>query len=129
MTQTKTLLYGSVILAVLAIIYLFGTQTPHSLASAPSGLNATIATSSSYSLTTTASVLFATSTCAARIITTQASPIMLTFSDYAGQTPTALLGHLQAASTTVAYDSGLYGCGLVKAYSFTTATTTVSESR
>lgn len=98
-------------------------------ASAPSGLPATIASSSSYSLTTTASTLFATSSCSARIVTTQASPIMLTFSDYSNQTPTAMYGHLQAASTTVAYDSGLYGCGLVKVYSFTTATTTVSESR
>lgn len=54
---------------------------------------------------------------------------MLTFSDYAGQTPTGLYGHLQAASTTVAYDSGLYGCGLMKVYSFATQQITVSETR
>lgn len=132
MTNTihKILLYGAVIVLVLLFMYLFGVSASRVGASAPNGLQAIVATSSAYSLTTTASTLVATSSgCAARIISTQGSPLMLTFSDLTGQTPTALLGHLQSASTTVAYDSGVYGCGLVKAYSFTTATTTVTETR
>jgi len=98
-------------------------------ASAPSGLPASVATSSQAAVSTTAISLFATSTCSARIVTTYASPVMLTFSDYAGQTPTGTFGHLQAASTTQVYDSGQYGCGLVKGYSFTSQTITVTEAR
>lgn len=98
-------------------------------ASAPSGLPATVATTSVSLLTTTVNTLFSTSTCAARIITTSSQGIMLTFSDYSGQSPTALFGHYQAASTTVAYDSGQFGCGLVKAYSFANATATLTETR
>jgi hypothetical protein len=43
--------------------------------------------------------------------------------------PTALIGHLQAASTTVSYDSGIYGCNAVRIYSFASSIITVSESR
>jgi hypothetical protein len=118
--------------AAILVISLFFGGTTNVNASAPSGLPATVATSSAALVNTTASMLFATSTagqCSARIVTTYASPIMLTFSDYIGQSPTGQFGHLQGASTTVAYDSGLYGCGLVKAYSFVSQTITISESR
>jgi hypothetical protein len=53
---------------------------------------------------------------------------MLTFSDYANQTPTGVFGHLQAASTTVVYDSGQFGCDRVKAYSFGASTITITEA-
>ena len=109
----------------LAIVLSF--MASNAKASAPTGLPATIATTSPATVGTTAISVFATSSCSARIITTYASPVMLTFSDYSGQTPTGTFGHLQAASTTVVYDSGQYGCGLVKVYSFTTQTITVSE--
>lgn len=69
-----------------------------------------------------ATTLMATSSCTARIITTYGNPIMLTFSDYLNQSPTATFGHLQAASTTVVYDAGEVGCGLVKAYGYTAST-------
>jgi hypothetical protein len=88
-----------------------------------------VATTSNPTVTTTAAVVFATSTCASRIITTSAAPVMMTFSDYAGQTPTGSFGHLQAASTTVAYDAGVYGCGLVKVFSQGTQVITVTETR
>lgn len=101
-----------------------------SLSGAPSGLASTVATTSNPTVNTTAATVFATSTgCASRVITTVASPVMITFSDYAGQTPTALFGHLQAASTTVTYDAGLFGCGLVKIYSFVSSNITVTETR
>ena len=54
---------------------------------------------------------------------------MLTFSDNQGKVPSGVYGHLQAASTTVAYDGGQYGCGAVRIYSFTSQAITVSESR
>ena len=87
-----------------------------------------VATTSIASVGTTASTLFATSTCAARVISTVEKPIMLTFSDYAGQTPTGTFGHLQSASTTVNYDAGLYGCGRVRVFGFDASSTiTVTE--
>lgn len=108
-------------------LFIYFSQPVHG--SAPAGLPATVATSSNLTVSATALSALATSTCAARIVTTGAAAVMLTFSDYAGQTPTGLYGHLQAASTTVAYDSGLYGCGLMKVYSFATQQITVSETR
>lgn len=65
--------------------------------------------------------------CSSRIISTVAQPIMLSF--HTDITPTALIGHLQAASTTVAYPSDDYGCGTVKAYGFNASSTlTISEA-
>lgn len=92
-------------------------------------LPGTVATTSVATVTTTASTIFATSTCGARVITTTASPIMLTFSDNQGAVPTGAFGTLQAASTTVAYSNSLYGCGAYKAYSFVSGPITVMESR
>lgn len=129
MTLTqKTSLSLLVIAAVFALAFVLGSYTPKAHATA-GFLPATIATTSNPVISTSGITLFATSSCVARIVTTYASPIMLTFSDYAGQTPTATFGHLQPASTTVAYDSGQYGCGLVKAYGFVSSAITVSESR
>ncbi len=128
MTSSKThiaVLFGVLLAALIAVSF----ASMNASASAPTGLPATIATSSNPTVGTTALIIIATSSCAARIITTSASPVMLTFSDYANQTPTGSFGHLQAASTTVVYDGGQYGCGLVKAYSFTTQVITVSDSR
>lgn len=69
--------------------------------------------------------------CTARIITTYASPIMITFATSTDLSstvkPTGTFGHLQAASTTVSYDSGMYGCGVWQAYGFG-ASTTISKS-
>jgi hypothetical protein len=78
----------------------------------------------------TARVLFATSTpCTTRIITSRASPLMLTFSNYNNASPTGVFGHYQAASTTVAYEAGVYGCGLVKVYADVADTITVTETQ
>ena len=115
------------VIALVAYILLSGAMTAN--ASAPSGLPATVATTSVETLSTTALTLFATSTCAARIITTSGQAIMLTFSDNQGAVPTGSFGTLQAASTTVVYDSGHYGCGAVKGYSFASQALTLVESR
>ena len=118
---------GSVLLVTLILTGVFSDRQV--LGSAPAGLPATVATSSIAAVTTNATTVFATSSCAARIITTSASPIMITFSDNHGSVPTGSFGHLQSASTTVAYDSGQYGCGAVKVFSFVAGTISVSESR
>ena len=44
-------------------------------------------------------------------------------------TPTELIGHLQAGSTTVAYDAGLYGCGAFKVFASASTTLLISEFR
>lgn len=73
--------------------------------------------------------------CKARIVTTTGSAIMLNFgepgADRAGNisstTVSGSVGHWQSASTTVAYDSGLYGCGQWTAFSYASQTISLSE--
>ena len=117
------------IVAICFVIYGSVGVNKSKFGSASSGLPSSIATSSNPTVGTTAVLLFATSTCASRVITTVASPVMLTFSDNQGKVPTAVYGHLQGASTTVVYDSGLYGCDAVRAYGFVSSAISVSESR
>ncbi len=97
-------------------------------ASAPSGLPATVATSSNPIVTSTGNLIFATSTCTARIISTATSSIMIKFNGVGGA-PTSSFGHWQGASTTVAYDSGQYGCEALSIYSFSSQLITVTETR
>lgn len=130
-TQKLYLLPIIVSLAVL-IVGLYMSILNKAYGDAPSGLQATVATSTlGYPVGVSQTVLFATSTCNARIITTRTQPVMLTFTDVQGTVPTATTGHLQAASTTVAYNSGQYGCNTVRVISatLTTDTISVSESR
>lgn len=89
-----------------------------------------LATSSFQSVTTIVpELLFATSTCSTRIISTEAGAVRLTFSDYLGERPTALNGFAQAASTTVVYEAETYGCGAVYVYPMTTGILTIAEYR
>lgn len=122
---------GTGLIVAMALVFLGLVISQNQVyGSAPSGLKADLATTSQISLTTTAISLMATSSCSARVVSTTNKPIMLTFSDYAGQTPTGVFGVLQAASTTVVYDSGQYGCGLVKGISFdATSNITVIDVR
>ena len=88
------------------------------LGQAVSGVQSTIGTSSTVLVgTSTPMTLTATSTgCAARIITTGAQAIRISFSHHLSSTTLGNdIGHLQLGSTTVAYDSGLYGCDFVTA--------------
>lgn len=72
-------------------------------------------------------------TCNARVVTTRGdSAIMLSFGDktngdFSSTTLSGTVGHLQLASTTVVYDSGLYGCGRWTVYAWASSTLTVSE--
>jgi len=69
-------------------------------------------------------------TCNSRVISTTDSAIMISFGDVSGfgsTTVSATAGHWQPASTTVAYDSALYGCGLYSAYGYSSTTLTVSS--
>lgn len=115
-------IYAIAVLAVCVclafVLFGFHVELNKTFGSADNGLAATVASSTAEVVSTTATNIAATSTnCASRVITTTSQAVMLTLSDYAGQTPTQTFGHYQAASTTVAYDGGLYGCGLIKAIS------------
>lgn len=118
-----------------AVLAVLASNLPHASASAPSGLQATL-----YSATTTVvgiqsnTQLFPASlNCAARVVSTVAQPIMILFADptngdLASTTLSGTKGHVQPASTTVVYDSGVYGCGRMFAFGFNASTTiTVSE--
>ena len=63
--------------------------------------------------------------CANRVISTVASPVMLSF--HSTINPSGTLGHVQAASTTVEYDSDLFGCRAVTAYAFSSTTISLIE--
>lgn len=133
--ETKNLFIVASILtfAVVCLIVVdFMRDTKEAGASAPSGLSSTVATSSEIAVSTTAITVFATSTlntCASRIISTNGDGIMMTFTDKNGDSPTAVHGHYQAASTTIAYDAGLYGCGAWKIYGIGAGRITVTETR
>lgn len=68
--------------------------------------------------------------CKARVITTNFTGINISFGDVAGLGSTTIssnVGHWQPASTTVAYDGEIYGCGLWTGFAAATTTVTVSE--
>jgi hypothetical protein len=71
--------------------------------------------------------LFALNTsCAARVVSTMAQGIMLTFDGVAA--PGGATGHWQAGSTTIAYAAHEFGCGAVAGYAGASTTITISES-
>lgn len=128
LTAQLLVLYVAVAVLAACALYLL-TGNAISVKAKAGDLPATVATTSNPTVNTTASLVFATSTCGARIISTTASPIMITFSDNQGSVPTGTFGMLQAASTTVNYDNGQYGCAAVRVYSFVSGPITVMESR
>jgi hypothetical protein len=129
MTYTMKVMVGiGVILALLA--YVLGIRENVSVAGAPSGLTATVASTSQIILAANGvSTLFSTSSCAARVIATGNSAIMLTFDERVGTNPSGIVGAWQAASTTAAYDGGLFGCGTMKVYSFGAQQVRATETR
>lgn len=69
-------------------------------------------------------------TCHARVVTTNASAIRISFDEATGfgaAQLNGLKGHTQLASTTVAYDAGIYGCGAMTAWGYASSTITISS--
>jgi hypothetical protein len=64
--------------------------------------------------------------CASRVVSTLGLPIYLSFKS-STLNPAAARGHVQSASTTVAYDSAVYGCGAIVAAASATTTVAVAE--
>jgi len=106
---------------------------PVTFGAASPGTAATVATSTAVAMaantvqTIVASSTSGTSNCLARVIGTTAAAVTLTFNDI--YSPGGQSGFVQPASTTVAYDASVYGCGKVKAYSFAAQTLNVQETR
>ena len=118
MTKTNTIIValGLIMVATMVASIIVGT-TQTVLGSAPSGLPASVGTSSPFDVgPNNAPRAFATSTCASRTITTEDQAVRIVFSGAKALFPTAEFGTLQLASTTVTYDSGQYGCEAVFIY-------------
>lgn len=119
MTKSKEFAISAfLIVLVFSVFYFFVLQTRVAEGAAPIGLWATAATSSVVQVGPGNNTYIAgTSTretnysCSARVITTAAQPIMLSFSSISSTTLSQTSGIYQPASTTVAYDGGIYGCG------------------
>lgn len=125
----KKLFYGLGIV-VLALYVILNLNFEAAQGSAPQGYKADVASTSALVIGTTADFITATSTCVSRIVTTDGNTgVMFTFGDETGQTPNlaGTLGHFQAASTTIVYDSGTYGCGRWKAISDPASAITITE--
>lgn len=131
MKTNKTPLYIILALALIsAVITVFVMPVAKTFGAAPLGVVSQIATSSTISVGPQVATTIFTNTysCTSRVISTVSQPIMISFSS--DITPTGVTGHLQAASTTIAYDSGIYGCGQVSVYGYGASTTiTKSEFR
>ena len=136
------------IFAILAIVgvtiaigFYLSSFTYIAQGSAPSGLPANVATSSTATLDQygNVQVIRSTPNCNARVVTVLGGAgVMLSLGEknasstgaeygLASSTLSATFGHYQAGSTTVAYDSGIYGCGEWYGFGFATTTITVTE--
>ena len=102
------------VLAVIVLVWIFKSPVP--LTGAPPGLESTLATSTKFAVVqgTVLTLVSTSTTCSSRVITAGTNPISLTFSNMQGDRLTGFVGHWQAASTTVSYDGGIYGCGLIR---------------
>lgn len=130
MTAKNPFLYASIALFGLSVLALIVLPALQARANDATMIPSTIATSTTDTVGTTALRVIATSTCAARIISTGGtSGVMLTFSDIQGAVPSGTVGLWQAASTTVAYPASQYGCGAVRAYAGVSTLLNVVDAR
>ena len=129
----KEKIIGIALIALVAVIgFALNRNLQVAQGSAPSGLTASHATSSTITAATNASrVAFATSTnCASRVMQSNGT-VRLKFADDNGLALSATVGfRLTATSSLMAFDSGIYGCGQVTVWAEDATTViTVSEFR
>lgn len=134
--MNKIILAGIIVISVGLVVYGFVAKEQPQLKGATSGLYSTLAVA-----TTTAvgpqqvKTIFSSSQCVSRVVGTAGQAVMLTFGDpvngdVSSTTLTSMVGHWQGASTTVAYDAEIYGCGRWSAFGVLASTTiTTAEMR
>lgn len=123
--NTFNLRLGAAVLALVAVAFaLVFVRTPQTWASSIISYSVPkVATTSTIAVGPNGvTTLFATSSaCSSRLVSTLGKAIMLSFTGLL--TPTALIGHVQAASTTISYSNDTYGCGAITAFGFDASTT------
>ena len=139
----KKMKIDKIILAVIVIVLgfvIYGSfkSKPENkpLGQATSGLPSTlaIATTTAVGPQVNKTIFSSNSVCTARVIGTAGSAVMITFGDpvngdVSSTTLTSMVGFTQVASTTIGYDSGIYGCGRWSAYGIASSTITTTEMR
>lgn len=95
--------------------------------------NVKTATSTTVGPDTVVTLFSRNSECNSRIVSTKDTGIRVSFQDVTGFSSTTLsssIGFFQGASTTVSYDSGEYGCGLMTAIGLSASSTiTIAETQ
>lgn len=125
---TGIALVASVI--VIAASFMFFVSARTADASTPPSIPAQVATTSLLAVGPSNNMFaFGTTTresaygCAARVISTDYQPIRISFASLSSTTLSTSVGVYQAASTTVAYDASIYGCGYVTVRGLIASTT------
>ena len=107
----RNILASTAILSLIAVSAWYLAIHMDVFGSSPGDVATTIATSTNFIVVKASRQLFATSTCSARIISTVGEDITILFGTQLGNVPSATLGHVQFASTTVTYPAENFGCG------------------
>lgn len=134
--------YGVIFACALAIasIFVLSTQNADGAAFTGTASNVRMSTTTVVgpqgSAVVKTQVFAANAACKSRVITTDGtSAIRISFKDIPGSgnigstTVGATVGHLQLASTTVAYDSEIYGCGTWNIWAWASTTLSVTETQ
>ena len=109
----KGLIAGLSALVVMLALLVAKYEIPGpAVGSAPPGIEASLASSSIITVSTTVvTEIFQTSIgCASRSISTAERPIRFVTGS-TSPTQDGTIGHFQAASSTISYDAGVWGCG------------------
>lgn len=118
----------SAIVALLALLVAKYEDSGPAFGGATAGLPSTLASSSLTTIgsTTPVTIFETTTNCLSRVITSGSAT--LRFSTGSTSPEAGRLGHVQAASTTVAYDSAVWGCGQWRAISDQVTTAVASTT-
>ena len=136
--KTEKITLAVIVIIIGFLVYGLFKSKPESkpLGQAPSGLNSllAVATTTAVGPQQNKTIFSSNSQCTGRVIGTAGQAIMLAFGDptngdISSTTLTSMVGFTQGASTTVAYDSGVYGCGRWSAYGIASSTITTTEFR
>ena len=117
-----------VFIAVVAGIFAYAQLSPQFLGNAiTQGIVPTVSSDASVAVGPQQVITVASkaSNCVSRVISTASTSLMLSFSTTF--TPTATVGHYQAASTTVSYDNANFGCGPIRAWANASGTVAVAS--